>query len=263
MEKVALLTNYATKLVQKPWEAATDAVVSLDKWISDLFFGKALRKTKEDEEDEEKGLLASMKDHIKDGFTNIIDSLSDKVGEWMEKFNDKIKDKLSPAWKWLFGEKADSETPRSGGLFGGFIGHIETALKKNSEDVKQYLIEEARKAKEAVTGKKDEDDDNSTSTSTSSSNSSNTISTNKDILYLYSILVRDAKVFPDRKNDQSKEFLKYIEYCKENDYSAKKDGCIKCPFMLSEKEYCIFRSGEVPTSWEVKNENIVLNFEED
>ena len=48
MEKVALLTNYATKLVQKPWEAATDAVVSLDKWISDLFFGKALRKTKED-----------------------------------------------------------------------------------------------------------------------------------------------------------------------------------------------------------------------
>ena len=42
-----------------------------------------------------------------------------------------------------------------------------------------------------------------------------------------------------------------------------KDGCLKCPFMLSEEGYCIFRSGEVPTSWEVKNENIVLNFEED
>ena len=52
-------------------------------------------------------------------------------------------------------------------------------------------------------------------------------------------------------------------FCKENDYSAKKDGCLKCPFMLSEEGYCIFRSGEVPTSWEVKNENIVLKFEED
>ena len=219
MEKVALLTNYATKLVQKPWEAATDAVVSLDKWISDLFFGKALRKTKEDEEDEEKGLLASMKDHIKDGFTNIIDSLSDKVGEWMEKFNDKIKDKLSPAWKWLFGEKADSETPRSGGLFGGFIGHIETALKKNSEDVKQYLIEEARKAKEAVTGKKDEDENSSSITSSTKSNSnirSKYTLTAKDRRILYSKLVNETFIF-DRD-----EFNDYFKYCREKEYNVSK-----------------------------------------
>ncbi|MGM9530735.1 hypothetical protein, partial [Intestinibacter sp.] len=214
MEKVALLTNYATKLVQKPWEAATDAVVSLDKWISDLFFGKALRKTKEDEEDEEKGLLASMKDHIKDGFTNIIDSLSDKVGEWMEKFNDKVKDKLSPAWKWLFGEKADSETPRSGGLVGGFIGHFETALKKNAEDIKQWTLEEARKAKEAVTGKKDEDEDSSTSSSNITNSIIEEVLTTKNKKQLINLLVVESKIF---KN--TREFDKYYKYCKDNNFS--------------------------------------------
>lgn len=215
MEKVALLTNYATKLVQKPWEAATDAVVSLDKWISDLFFGKALRKTKEDEEDEQKGLLASMKDHIKDGFTNIIDSLSDKVGEWMEKFNDKIKDKLSPAWKWLFGEKADSESPREGGILnGGFVGKIGEWFRKNTEDIKQWALEEARKAKEAVTGKKDEDEDSSTSSSSITNSIIEEALTTKNKKQLINLLVVESKIF---KN--TREFDKYYKYCKDNNFS--------------------------------------------
>ena len=230
MEKVALLTNYATKLVQKPWEAATDAVVSLDKWISDLFFGKALRKTKEDEEDEEKGLLASMKDHIKDGFTNIIDSLSDKVGEWMEKFNDKIKDKLSPAWKWLFGEKADSETPRSGGVLGGIFGHFETALKKNAEDIKQWTLEEARKAKEAVTGKKNEDEDSSSTSSITSSNSLTSKTISKPERKKLKKIIIDGGILSNYE-DPNEQFAKYIRYCREN----------KIPFDIAKDEKNIYK----------------------
>ena len=104
-----------------------------------------------------------MKEKIKDGFHSIIDSISNKVGEWMEKFGEKIKPKMDPFMKWLFGEKADSDSIRSGGIFGGFIGKIEGALKKNSEDVKQYLIEQAKKTKKDIFGDKKDEDITSTS----------------------------------------------------------------------------------------------------
>lgn len=155
-EKIVLLRNYANKLIQKPWEAVTDAVINVDKWMSDFLFGKALAKNKEDKDAEDKGLLITFKDKIVNTFEDISDKVGDKIGKFFEdKVQPFFKKYLDPINKFLFGEKADSESERHGGLFGDFIGKVGSAFKRNSLEVKEYIKKTAKDTKKQVLGEDD------------------------------------------------------------------------------------------------------------
>ena len=154
-EKVALLRNYANKLVQKPWQAATDSIITVDKFMSDLFFGKDLARQKEDKEDKDKGLFARIKDGFTKGFDSILGGISDKFqkfieGEKFQKFKDKY---LTPIKEFLIGKQNDSEDTRSGGLFGGVIGGAQKFFRKNAEDVKKMGKSALEKVSDTVFGK--------------------------------------------------------------------------------------------------------------
>lgn len=153
--KIALLTDYANNLSQKPWKAATQALYKMDYWITSLFFGEDLKKHNPDKEDEERqGLFGIIKKKFSEGFENIVNTITnkfnklmeEKIRPWMDKF-------LKPVKDFIFGKREDSRSDFDGGLLSPFLNNMRAALKKNSEDVKEYLKkqkEEAeRKAREA------------------------------------------------------------------------------------------------------------------
>lgn len=208
-EKVALLRNYANKLVQKPWQAATDSIITVDKFMSDLFFGKDLARQKEDKEDEDKGLFARIKDGFTKGFDSILGGISDKFQEFIEgeKFQ-KFKDKyLTPIKEFIIGKQNDSEDTRSGGLFGGVIGGAQKFFRKNAEDVKKMAKSSVKKVTDTVFGKKED-----TSTEADKNKKSEFTLSNKERKVLYKSLVGSGRI-------SKEEFNKYFKYCRENKIS--------------------------------------------
>lgn len=210
-EKIVLLKNYANKLIQKPWEAATDAIIHTDRWISDLFFGKDLKKNKEDKEAEDKGLLLTFRDKIKDGFESLIETIGKKAESLFEKISNKLKPKLDPIRKFLFGDRNGSEDEFSGGI----LSALPNAFIKNGRSVLEYAKNTAKQAKKAITGK-DEESDSETVV--------NNIRKNKNKVSEYSLTSKEAKrlhksLVIDIGVMTKEEFKEYLKYCRDNKFN--------------------------------------------
>lgn len=175
VSKLALLGDYARQLSKKPWESATQALYKMDYWITSLFFGEDLKETDPDKEDDDrKGLFGIIKDKFKTGFDFMINKITEKIGEVMDdKVRPWISKILTPVKNFLFGERESSTDDFNGGLLSPFLNNVREALKKNSNDVAEYmkrLKEEAeRKAAEAGLIDKENDDITTSVSSTSSS----------------------------------------------------------------------------------------------
>lgn len=157
MSKLAILGDYARQMVQKPWEAATDAVIRTDVWLHNLFFEHAFKRTKEDGEVvEEKGLFGMMKEKFKQGFEDLTDKISNKISNAVEKLNEKFGEKFfKPIKEFLLGKRADSESDYQGGLLSGVLNAGRKYFKKNAEDVKNYAKRTLKDTKDSIFGKKD------------------------------------------------------------------------------------------------------------
>jgi len=164
MSKLAILGDYARQMVQKPWEAATDAVIKTDVWLHNLFFEHAFKRTKEDGEVvEEKGLFGMMKEKFKQGFEDLTDKISNKISNAVEKLNEKFGEKFfKPVKEFLLGKRADSESDYQGGLLSGVLNAGRKYFKKNAEDVKNYAKRTLKDTKDSIFGKKSEETDSVT-----------------------------------------------------------------------------------------------------
>lgn len=167
--KLLLARAYMKSIADKPWQYATDAMVSTEALIHDIFFKHAFKMKNEDGETvEEKGLFGMLQESFKGGF----DSLTNMIGTKLEDFFTKedgwwqknvVKKLFAP--DSFFGQlkeaiigKPDGEGFRTG----GFVGGLSDKLKRNA----QSLAETAKRDLRSLTGKKDEE-----STSESSSDS--------------------------------------------------------------------------------------------
>lgn len=167
--KLLLARAYMKSIADKPWQYATDAMVSTEALIHDIFFKHAFKMKNEDGETvEEKGLFGMLQESFKGGF----DSLTNMIGTKLEDFFTKedgwwqknvVKKLFAP--DSFFGQlkeaiigKPDGEGFRTGGAF----GKVSEKLKRNM----QSLAETAKRDLRSLTGKKDEE-----STSESSSDS--------------------------------------------------------------------------------------------
>ena len=166
--KLLLARAYMKSIADKPWQYATDAMVSTEALIHDIFFKHAFKmKNNDGETVEEKGLFGMLQESFKGGF----DSLTNMIGTKLENFFTKedgwwqknvVKKIFAP--DSFFGQlkeaiigKPDGEGFRTGGITGSLFD----ALKRNAHDVSEIIKRDAR----SLTGKKDEE---STSESSSS-----------------------------------------------------------------------------------------------
>lgn len=141
--KLALIGSYIKSLTQKPWKAATDAVIRMDKWIYNIFFENKFKTDGEDGSKEEQGLFGIIKTKFSEGFEDITKKISDKFSDIVDnKITPWIKKHLDPIKKFLFGEK-DDNGQRSGGMFGDLIGNVKNSFKSNFKSGTNYVKEQA------------------------------------------------------------------------------------------------------------------------
>lgn len=174
--KLLLARAYMKSIADKPWQYATDAMVSTEALIHDIFFKHAFKmKNSDGETVEEKGLFGMLQESFKGGF----DSLTNMIGTKLEDFFTKedgwwqknvVKKIFAP--DSFFGQlkesiigKPDGEGFRTGGV----LGSLWDSLKRNANDVSEIIKRDAR----SLTGKKDEDQESSGGSSDSSSGGSN------------------------------------------------------------------------------------------
>ena len=174
--KLLLARAYMKSLADKPWQYATDAMISTEALIHDIFFKHAFKmKNKDGETVEEPGLFGMLQQKFTDGF----ESLTNKIGTKLEDFFTKddgwwqtnvVKKLLAP--DSFFGQlkeailgKADSEGFRTGGAFGSLWDH----LRSNANDVIEITRRDLR---DLTRRNRDEDSDSNSDTSSDSSSSS-------------------------------------------------------------------------------------------
>ena len=180
--KLVLLNSYVKGVAEKPWQYATDAMVSMEAYIHDIFFSEAFKiKTKEGDREEVTGLFGLMQKSFSDGFNDIINTISDKFKEMVDD-KDSIYNKIvGGIKKYVEGPleailgTVDDDGVRRGGIFGD-------ALKNNFDAVKRMMEQDKEKTKKKDE-EKDDDESSSSSSSSSSSNPPTQHQTNLDFLH--------------------------------------------------------------------------------
>ena len=196
-EKFALIRDYAIKVAEKPFHAVDDALISINDYVTEIFFGKSIKKKGEDEEDEENdnSLFGIVKKKFKEGFDNMGQIVSDKFSELVDGPLKKLKkDVFDPVKEFLIGKRADSESDYEGGLFSGLMKSFKDSFDELVADTRAAIKEDERKLKEearklANKNKEDEDD----STTTTSSTQSSTSNVNQQQAYINDIIERNKK----------------------------------------------------------------------
>jgi hypothetical protein len=228
MKKLALLGDISTTIMKKPWQAATNAVVSMDKWIYNLFFENTFKiKNKEGKEEEEEGLFGIIKNKFVHGFEDLTKVISDKFSYFMENIFSKLTNKLSPVMKLIFGDKDDNGR-RSGGVFGDFIGGVQDAWGREVENMKQLAKETAKsvmpKKPEETQTVSEETINNSGMGSTEDELPPDSLERNGTFLLLYEDFKRNKIFFYDldiedptyTEKRNKKYYKKYIDWCIKN-----------------------------------------------
>ena len=168
-----MFSKVLSNKINNPVEAASDAILKVDFWLQKLIYGEDLK-----EDEKKKSLFENLKIQIQNGFKWIINKLDDGF-EWFKKKSEPIFKPFKKIGEFFFGTKNDDNI-HEGGLFGNFIGGIQKGLRKNAEEVKDYIKREkeeaARKLKESLKANGEDTDDDDEISSSSSSSSSSTIS---------------------------------------------------------------------------------------
>ena len=157
--KMVLLNSYVKGIAEKPWQYATDAMVSMEAHIHDIFFGSVFKsKNKDGEEEEVKGLFGLMQQSFKDGFDDVVTTISNKFKEIVDdpnsiynQFKKKVVEPfVNPVLEGIFG-KLDEDGVRRGGVAGEF-------WKKNFDAARQLIKDDKDKIKKEEEKKNDETD---------------------------------------------------------------------------------------------------------
>lgn len=169
-----MFSKVLSNKINNPVEAASDAILKVDFWLQKLIYGEDLK-----EDEKKKSLFENLKIQIQNGFKWITNKLDDGF-EWFKKKSEPIFKPFKKIGEFFFGKKNDEDNIHEGGLFGNFIGGIQKGLRKNAEEVKDYIKREkeeaARKLKESLKANGEDTDDDDEISSSSSSSSSSTIS---------------------------------------------------------------------------------------
>ena len=220
--KLLLARAYMKSIADKPWQYATDAMVSTEALIHDIFFKHAFKmKNNDGETVEEKGLFGMLQESFKGGF----DSLTNMIGTKLENFFTKedgwwqknvVKKIFAP--DSFFGQlkeaiigKPDGEGFRTG----GFGGKISEHLKRNM----QSLAETAKRDLRSLTGKKDEEESSDTSSSSSESNSNNPADWQGVRTFLISAFSYNMSL--DMKYNYADEYITWAQKKRYNPTAAK------------------------------------------
>lgn len=228
MKKLALLGDISTTIMEKPWQAATNAIVSMDKWIYSLFFENNFKiKNKDGKEEEEEGLFGIIKNKFVHGFEDLTKVISDKFSYFMENIFGKLTNKLSPVMKLIFGDKDDNGR-RSGGVFGDFVGGVQDAWGREVENMKQLAKETAKsvmpKKQEPETQTVSEEIINSSGMGSTENLPPDSLERNGTFLLLYEDFKRNKIFFSDldiedptyTEKRNRKYYKKYIDWCIKN-----------------------------------------------
>lgn len=220
--KLLLARAYMKSIADKPWQYATDAMVSTEALIHDIFFKHAFKmKNSDGETVEEKGLFGMLQESFKGGF----DSLTNMIGTKLENFFTKedgwwqknvVKKLFAP--DSFFGQlkeaiigKPDGEGFRTGGITGSLFD----ALKRNAHDVSEIIKRDAR----SLTGKKDEEESSDTSSSSSESNSNNPADWQGVRTFLISAFSYNMSL--DMKYNYADEYITWAQKKRYNPTAAK------------------------------------------
>ena len=210
--KLLLARAYMKSIADKPWQYATDAMVSTEALIHDIFFKHAFKMKNEDGETvEEKGLFGMLQESFKGGF----DSLTNMIGTKLENFFTKedgwwqknvVKKLFAP--DSFFGQlkeaiigKPDGEGFRTGGIGDRFFG----ALKRNANDVAEIVKRDAR----SLTGKKDEESTSESSSSDSKYDWSTDNEKKKAIRQIVKSAFIPGKYTPQKITGFGTEYIKW------------------------------------------------------
>lgn len=158
-ERLALIRSYAVNVSEKPFHAVDDALVSLNDWMTQIFFGDQLDKNNDKEESsKEDSIFGIIKNRFKRGFEDIGKIVSDKLAEIIDGPFQKLREKvLVPFKEFLIGHREKSTDPFSGGLFGDLIESIRTSWNDHTKaDLARWATEDKAKLKEAITGKEED-----------------------------------------------------------------------------------------------------------
>ena len=168
-----MFSKVLSNKINNPVEAASDAILKVDFWLQKLIYGEDLK-----EDEKKKSLFENLKIQIQNGFKWITNKLDDGF-EWFKKKSEPIFKPFKKIGEFFFGIKNDDNI-HEGGVLGNFIGGIQKGLRKNAEEVKDYIKREkeeaARKLKESLKANGEDTDDDDEISSSSSSSSSSTIS---------------------------------------------------------------------------------------
>ena len=210
--KLLLARAYMKSIADKPWQYATDAMVSTEALIHDIFFKHAFKMKNEDGETvEEKGLFGMLQESFKGGF----DSLTNMIGTKLEDFFTKedgwwqknvVKKLFAP--DSFFGQlkeaiigKPDGEGFRTGGA----AGKLSEYLKRNA----QSLAETAKRDLRSLTGKNDEESTSDSSSSDSKYDWSSDNEKKKAIRQIVKSAFIPGKYTPQKITGFGTEYIKW------------------------------------------------------
>ena len=162
-EKFALIRDYAIKLVEKPMIAAEDAMISVNKWVEDIFFGDAGKKDNEnDDNKKDRSLFGIIKTRFKEGFEDMGKIISDKFTEIMDSgpIAKLKKEILIPVKEFFIGKQPDSQADREGGILSPLLNGLRHSVDDFIERNKDLLKTDVKKIKNAVTSNNNDNNEN-------------------------------------------------------------------------------------------------------
>lgn len=230
--KLLLARAYMKSIADKPWQYATDAMVSTEALIHDIFFKHAFKMKNDDGETvEEHGLFGMLQEKFTDGFnsltnrigTKVENFLTDEDGWWQKNIVNKLfaPDSFLGQLKEAIIGKPDGEGFRTGGILNAPF----EALKRNAYEAAEIIKRDAK----SLTGKKDDDNDsNSSSESSSSSSSSDNVNWFSKPEKVREVRQAVRKTFKDM-NTGAAYVDEYIQYAQSQGYifsNAKKQATI-------------------------------------
>ena len=135
-----MFTKVLSSKIANPVDTMADTITKVDFWLQNLIYGEDLSN-----EEKKKSLFERMKDSFNEAMTKIKDSI-DKGFEWIKEKMAPVFDPLKKLGEKIFGTRNEDGIYENG-LISPFLSGVQKGLRKNAQDVKDYMKKQAEEAK--------------------------------------------------------------------------------------------------------------------
>lgn len=135
-----MFSKILSSKISNPIDAAADTITKVDYWLQNLIYGEDLSN-----EEKKKSLFERMKDTFNEAMVKIKDSI-DKGFEWIKEKMAPVFDPLKKLGEKIFGTRNEDGIYENG-LLSPFLSGVQKGLRKNAQDVADYMKKQAEEAK--------------------------------------------------------------------------------------------------------------------